>query len=141
MGNFLNISSSLINNCLHTGITTKTYRLRADILCDVFGTSVKGNINLVNCYSSVAYVTSKTLINCPSIEHEVSCSKGCTNYRKTMNILLLDNSDIMKTSFDNVIKDYLTLTPKMCQTCNTSTTAEVIAAGATLKILLLYICI
>lgn len=116
---------------MYIGITSKTYKLRADILSNIFGTSTsEGNVKLVNCQCSVGYITNKTLINCPSIEQRITCLNKCINQRKTINIFLIEDSNLKTEIFNNIINDYLTLkTSKLCQICNSNTTAKVTAAG------------
>lgn len=98
----------LIINSINNGINLSSYKLRAQILLEIFPISNAGDCKYVNCETNVGYLASILLKNVPSFEETSRCNSGCPPRYKKLSVIPIDELKIKEASiannFDEIIK-------------------------------------
>lgn len=111
-------------------ITSKIYRLRAEILCRIFQKAArdKSSIDQIDCICTAGYISSKILLACPSITYSLICHNACSDIISKMNVLLMDYASLSTIPFDDVIRSNVNISSS-CPKCNFNMKSIIQTAG------------
>jgi len=119
--NNLHIFFQLIVNIATHGIRKHSYRLRGQILNDIFtGTSLPNNCILIDCTVNIGYLCSKLFTKHPPFSEVSKCSNNCTERKKIFSLLHANINSLIHEDF-NAIENNIIIqgSRRCCQTnCN-----------------------
>lgn len=119
-----NLFFKLIVNSINNGISFSSYKLRAQILLEIFSFSAVGDCKCVNCETNVGYLASILFKDVPSFEETSSCNSGCPPRYKKLSVIQIDELKIVEASishnFDEIIKQSVYLGEHSCCSKNCS---------------------
>jgi len=119
--NNLHIFFQLIVNIATHGIRKHSYRLRGQILNDIFtGTSLPNNCILIDCTVNIGYLCSKLFTKHPPFSEVSKCSNNCTERKKIFSLLHANINLLIHEDF-NAIENNIIIqgSRRCCQTnCN-----------------------
>lgn len=102
-----NLFFKLIINSINNGINLSSYKLRGQILSEIFSISDVGGCKYVNCETNVGYLASILFKDVPSFEETSCCNSGCPPRHKKLSVIQIDKLKIAEASiannFDEVI--------------------------------------
>lgn len=115
-----NLFFKLIINSINNGISLVSYKLRAQILLEIFQNNISdvGGCKYVNCETNAGYLLLASILfkDIPSFEEISHCDTGCLPRNKKLSVIQIDELKIMEASiannFDEIIKQSVFLKGK-----------------------------
>lgn len=108
----INMFCKLIVHTIKNGITPYSYKLRAQILLEIFPISNAGGSKYVNCETNVGYLAIILFKDVPSFEETSHCDSGCSPRYKKLPVIQIEESQITVNDFDDLIKQSVSLEGK-----------------------------
>ena len=100
----------LIVNATKTGINHNSYKLRAQILLDIFPSSIVGNCKFINCVTNVGYLGNILFKNIPSFKETSQCNSGCPPRLKNLSVIQIEDSRIANNeNFNEAVRGSILL--------------------------------
>ena len=102
----------LVLYILSKGLKTHAYRLRANILKDLFQVDqpLYNEINAyINCEVNVSYLVTMLFDNIPSFREKSICDNGCNPREKSIRVPSISHSVLKNPNFLDVMNDHVAL--------------------------------
>lgn len=138
-----NIFFKLICDMVHFGVRKLSYRLRAEILINIFsGNTLPNNCILIDCQVTIGFLCNKLFAKYPTFREVSRCSKLCAERLKVLPIVNIEIDTLIQKDFVQLEKD-ITLQPQRCckTNCNGLEITSIIHTGIDLILLVLLITI
>lgn len=117
--NNLHIFFQLVVNIATHGVRKHSYRLRAQVLNEIFtGTSLPNNCILIDCAVNIGSLCSKLFTKYPPFSEISRCSNGCTERKKIFPLLHADINLLLHQDFNAIENNILIQGSRSC--CQTN---------------------
>lgn len=106
----INLFFKLIVHTVKNGISSNIYKLRAQILLDIFPISDIGGCKYINCETNVGYLAGILFKEIPSFKETSQCNFGCPPRYKNLSVIQIEETKIANdTNFDEIVKQSVLL--------------------------------
>lgn len=100
----------LIVHTVKNGINQNIYKLRAQILLDIFPISNTGECKYIDCETNVGYLAGILFKEIPSFKETSQCNFGCPPRYKILPVIQIEETKIATgTHFDEIVKQSVLL--------------------------------
>lgn len=102
-----------IVHVIKNGINHNVYKLRAQILSDIFPVCNVGGVKYVNCETNVGYLAGILLKETSSFKELSQCNFGCPPRHKALPVIQIEENKIAQSiNFDEVVHENVILKEK-----------------------------
>ncbi|CAG9818787.1 unnamed protein product [Phaedon cochleariae] len=130
--------AELILYIANKGTTQHAYRMRAEILRNLFDTTTNQSLmqndkyHIVNCESNIVTLVCNIFGGLPSIQESTSCDKGCPPKIKNLRIVSIDPLCMTTSKLNNALSEFSSHEPRPCsrmEGCSGTEHTKVIKTG------------
>lgn len=98
-----NLFFKLIMYTVRNGISQHVYKLRAQILSEIFPISDIGGCKYINCETNVGYLASALFKETPSFIETSQCNLGCPPRYKKLSVVQIEERQITDENFNEIV--------------------------------------
>jgi len=112
-----NIFFKLVNDMVSHGVRKTSYRLRAEILKQIFSSNIlPNNCILIDCQVTIGYLCGKLFAQYPTFREISRCANCCTERLKVLPLINNEFNTLIRKDFTRLEKDIILQSQRCNQT-------------------------
>uniref|UniRef100_A0A6M2DQI9 Putative kDa protein in nof-fb transposable element n=1 Tax=Xenopsylla cheopis TaxID=163159 RepID=A0A6M2DQI9_XENCH len=110
----INIFFGLIINTIQKGVTQYTYKVRAQILLEIFASTDTAEFKNLNCETNIGYMAGLLFKETPSFNEVSQCNNSCTPRHKKLPVIQIEDVKLIDGNLTEIITRHLFLDDNPC---------------------------